>query len=266
MDNIVRTVHNRSNPYVILNKNTLWDSDLSLEAVGLWARLMSRPDDWKVRVSELTKTFNCCKDRIWRILKELIEKGYAYRHQTRNPNGTHGAYEYYLFESKEVGDEFKKCLPHQEKPCTVKPCAVPSGAPNIPNKESTDIPVSKDTPPLPKKREKEIQEKIEVAKEIWLTPKQKESFEKDRMKGNLEKIQNCYRILSEWKIYKEIIGGNDYRCLISWVIKAEEEKCKTKKTTRYQTGSTNSKQDLLDKDSPAPVFATLEELKKIFQK
>ena len=70
---IIRTVHDKSNPYVMLNKASLWDTQLPLEAVGLWARLMSRPDNWEVRTSEIQKSCQIGKDKARAILKILIE-------------------------------------------------------------------------------------------------------------------------------------------------------------------------------------------------
>ncbi len=78
---IFRTKHNPSNPYVMVNKEALWDPDLSLEAVGLWARLLSRPDNWEISTIELMKSCQVSRDKIWRIVKELITKGYAKRTQ-----------------------------------------------------------------------------------------------------------------------------------------------------------------------------------------
>src|SRR5580765_9040605 len=56
---IVRVVHNRENPYVQINKISLWDIGLSLKATGLWARCLSRPNNWTFSLSELIKK---CKE------------------------------------------------------------------------------------------------------------------------------------------------------------------------------------------------------------
>ena len=57
---ILRVKHDKKNPYVMINREALWDKDLSLQAIGLWARLLSRPDDWKIYVSELAQSCGLC--------------------------------------------------------------------------------------------------------------------------------------------------------------------------------------------------------------
>lgn len=118
---IVRTVHNKDNPYAMINKKALWDSRLSLEAVGLWSRLLSRPDDWRVSVCELVKSCGCSKDRIYRILNELIDNGYAYRHQMKSNSGKFDPIEFFVFEISKSAEEIKEMFPQQDFPDTVNP-------------------------------------------------------------------------------------------------------------------------------------------------
>lgn len=118
---IIRVKHNRENPFVQLNKKALWDENLSLKAVGIWARCMSRPDDWTFSVRELIK--NCKEGRtsIYGAIDELIEHGYALRfqHYGDAEEGTVGFQkgEYWFFEfpiseeeKLEYADKFKKSL------------------------------------------------------------------------------------------------------------------------------------------------------------
>ena len=74
---IIRVVHNRENPYVQLNKGALWDSRLSLKAVGLWARCLSKKDDWKFNVRKLASKMKEGKASIYGAMEELIENGYV---------------------------------------------------------------------------------------------------------------------------------------------------------------------------------------------
>jgi helix-turn-helix protein len=126
---MIRTHHNRENPYVRLNKKALWDEELSLEAVGLWAGLLSRPDDWQVSVIELSKSCKCGRDKIYKLLNELIKAGYAYRCQPRvdgdKRKNVFGAYDTHVFEFKVSPDEIKEmfpltCFPLTEIPVTGK--------------------------------------------------------------------------------------------------------------------------------------------------
>ncbi len=78
---IVRVVHNRENPFVQLNKAALWDQNLSLRAVGLWARCLSRPDDWEFNMSELIDKCKEGQDAVFNAMKEIVNAGYGIRIQ-----------------------------------------------------------------------------------------------------------------------------------------------------------------------------------------
>ncbi|MBE3085166.1 MAG: hypothetical protein IMZ64_02985, partial [Bacteroidetes bacterium] len=109
----VRTKHNKENPFAQINKKSLWDSNLSLEAAGLWARCLSRPDDWEINVKELKTSCKCGENRIYKLLNELIKFGYVYRsqHRTRKGNkSVYGKFQYLVFESKEDMEDFKESL------------------------------------------------------------------------------------------------------------------------------------------------------------
>lgn len=108
---IIRTKHNVQKKYTILNNETLRDPRLSLEAVGLWARLLSRPDDWEISVQELKKSCSCGENKIYKLLNELIGLGYVYRSQKRkvkNNKSVFGKFEYIVFENREEMESFQK--------------------------------------------------------------------------------------------------------------------------------------------------------------
>lgn len=107
---IFRTVHDRANPYCVLNKKSLWDENLSLNAVAIWARLMSRPDNWVVNIKELSNSCKKNKQTIYKIVNELIENGYAYRHQFK-VDGKYSRVEYMIFERKMTPEEIQEILP-----------------------------------------------------------------------------------------------------------------------------------------------------------
>jgi hypothetical protein len=116
---IIRIVHNRDNPYVVLNKTAIWDPDLSLKAVGLWTRCMSRPDNWKFSIKELA---NKCKEgrkSIDSAIQELIDVGYAVRleYYEKNENGrfSNGGVEYVFFEFKATEEDKQKALEELKK-------------------------------------------------------------------------------------------------------------------------------------------------------
>lgn len=120
---IVRVVHNRENPFVQLNKQALWDSNLSLKATGLWARCMSRPNDWRFSITELAGKCKEGRRAIDGAMQELIEHRYACRleYSERADDGKFktGGVEYVFFEfpasDEEIAEQldlFKKSFRH----------------------------------------------------------------------------------------------------------------------------------------------------------
>jgi len=62
-------------------------TDMTWEACGLHAYLMTKPDNWQVRVEELANAKQAGVKKIQRILKELEEAGYLYRERERDAEG-----------------------------------------------------------------------------------------------------------------------------------------------------------------------------------
>lgn len=106
---IVRVVHNRENPFVQLNRHAIWDKNLSLKAVGLWARCMAQPDDWTFCIKELVSRCKEGRESVGNAMKELIEAGYVLRidYQERGKKGRYTTYgtEYVFFEFPATQEE-----------------------------------------------------------------------------------------------------------------------------------------------------------------
>lgn len=116
---IVRIIHNRENPYVTLNKAALWNQNLSLKATGLWARCLSRPDDWSFNVIEMARNMKEGRRAIYGAIDELIKEGYAIRleHYEKNNIGKFigGGVEYIFFEFKPTEEEKQKHIEEFKK-------------------------------------------------------------------------------------------------------------------------------------------------------
>lgn len=128
---IIRVNHNRQNPYSMINNASLWDQNLPLEVVGLWARCMSKPNDWEFNVENLSKTCGVSAQTMNKYIKVLIANGYALMFQGKAAKGRFCPYEYMFFEikitpeeAKGYHDEFKKRVPHTKLPYTVEPNTV----------------------------------------------------------------------------------------------------------------------------------------------
>ena len=86
-NSIIRTVKNKDNPYVMINKLGIQDPNLSWAAKGLLAYLLSLPDDWKIYVKELVNHTSSGRDHTYTVIRELLSYGYMekveYRYKGR---------------------------------------------------------------------------------------------------------------------------------------------------------------------------------------
>lgn len=245
---IIRTLHNHENPFVQINKRALWDDQLSLEAVGLWTRLLSRPDNWQVNVSELVKSCKCGKNKIYRMLNELIAQGYAYRYQSKD-NGKFDKSIFYVFEFKASKEEIQKMLPLPCFPDTEKP------DPENRDVNNSNIPIG----PNRKKKEKESKEKNPPSSIVSkFLEREPQVFVSDTEHQKLidqfgePKVKECYKRLSEWKLDtpKYRWKKNDYRSILRWVINAifEDEKNKIKVDKVVSIKQEENDQEILTKN------------------
>lgn len=82
---IIRVKHKSG--YTAIPSTTLRDFRLSLDALGLLVRLLSRPDDWQVQFGPLQRESRVGRDLLRRILRELQDLGYLKRKKTRDHRG-----------------------------------------------------------------------------------------------------------------------------------------------------------------------------------
>ena len=215
---IVRIKHTKENPYVVLDKKALWDKNLSLDAVGLWARLLSRPDDWQIYVTELCASCDCGETKMYRILSELIDNGYAYRHHSKKKDGKFSVYEYFVFETKTSLEQIKIIFPHLDFPGLGEPGlenqALLSIDPLPSIEKETD---KKPSPTAPCSKKAFDIEKKEREPHVFVSEGEHKSL---ILKcGNEAKALRCYEKLSEWKIsHPEYQPKSDYLAILKWVI------------------------------------------------
>lgn len=79
---IIRRARGSDIPFFIMSRPLAQDRELSFEARGVMAYLLSKPDDWKVQPSDLEQL--CGSRRVYRILKELRDAGYMELKQERS--------------------------------------------------------------------------------------------------------------------------------------------------------------------------------------
>lgn len=110
---IIRTVHNKDNPYTVINSEISKDKRLSWKAKGILLYAFSRPDDWQFYLSDLVNQSTDGKDSVKAGLKELEMAGYLEREQTRE-KGKFAKVEWILYERpQEV--ELKNKVPKEVK-------------------------------------------------------------------------------------------------------------------------------------------------------
>jgi DnaD/phage-associated family protein len=128
---IIRTPKGSERPYVATARSTAQDETLSWEARGVLWYLLSKPDDWEVSAANLCQ--GCGRDKVYKILRELLAHGYLVREAVRE-SGRYVDTKYTVYETP-VSTE-------NEKPDTEIPEAVEATLHNKEykhNRESTVI-------------------------------------------------------------------------------------------------------------------------------
>lgn len=69
--------------YTRINNRIAQDTSISLEARGVWIDLCTRPDDWVILPKYMAKQCGIGRDKMYRLLNELIEAGVCQREQIR---------------------------------------------------------------------------------------------------------------------------------------------------------------------------------------
>ncbi len=79
---IIRVEHNRKNPYTMISQAVLEDAELSWEARGMLGYLLSKPNDWTVRFTDLVRQSPAGATKTRRIFKEIEAAGHIVRTRT----------------------------------------------------------------------------------------------------------------------------------------------------------------------------------------
>ena len=103
--------------YTVMNNACLQDPTMSMKAKGLYAYLMSLPEDWVLHQTELKRHFKDGKDSIRTAMNELIERGYITKTDSRNDLGQIVDCTYMVYETP-LGEAE---TPIAENPISVNP-------------------------------------------------------------------------------------------------------------------------------------------------
>ena len=77
----------RKKGFVVLFRSAAQDNRLSLEARGLFALMISLPENWEYSVTGLAKKAGCGREKARRLLRELQTVGYLAREQSHDAGG-----------------------------------------------------------------------------------------------------------------------------------------------------------------------------------
>lgn len=108
--------------FVVLYRSAAQDARLSLEARGLLVMMASLPDNWSYSETGLASKAGCGRQKVNRILRELIDAGYLLREQRHGEHGKFASCTYVLQEEAPGGMAKKE--PLYEKPSTAQPSTV----------------------------------------------------------------------------------------------------------------------------------------------
>lgn len=125
-----------SRNFTMICNQVYTDNQLSFQAMGMLSYLLSKPDDWEIRVAHLEKVTSGSakktgRDGVYKILKELIERGFCVRHKESDGSTWY-----------EVSDYPKSLIRESritEKPDTEKPDTPNTTLLNTDLKPSTDL-------------------------------------------------------------------------------------------------------------------------------
>jgi len=74
--------------YFVVDNALFSDDRISWEARGLMGYLLSKPDDWQVRLHDLIRHGPAGEHKIRRMLRELQARGYLRRERIKRLDGT----------------------------------------------------------------------------------------------------------------------------------------------------------------------------------
>lgn len=108
--------------WVVIDKKPIEDANISWQAKGLLTYLLSKPNDWQVHISQLSKASKNGRDSTRATVQELVDCGYIIRTQVRDTKGHFKEWEYLVCEesiSKKA--PLKEIEPFTENPTSGNP-------------------------------------------------------------------------------------------------------------------------------------------------
>ena len=119
----------RNARYTTVPNHVFEDQRLSMEARWLLGYLLSKPDNWTVRMGDIRKKGGCGRDKARSMVSELVDAGYMQREDARKDGKFNGLALVIYDEPQERPNEAdnsvaslpQTCLPATVEPATVNP-------------------------------------------------------------------------------------------------------------------------------------------------
>lgn len=96
--------HSKERNYTVLDNTFLKDPELSWKAKGVFAYILSLPEDWKIYLTELQTHAIDGETSLRSAIKELSEKGYIRQTRVKDEKGRWQSYAYEIIEKPLVGN------------------------------------------------------------------------------------------------------------------------------------------------------------------
>lgn len=108
--------------FAVISNILLQDKELSYEATGLLAMMLSLPDDWKIHKSWLQdQKIKCGRDKLTSMMNELVDNGYVRRKVRQSEDGKLNGVDWLVYPESTVSLENRKTVnPSDVKSDTTK--------------------------------------------------------------------------------------------------------------------------------------------------
>jgi len=114
---IFRVPKGSNNPFFMMDNNIINNPKLSLQATAVLTYLISKPDDWNVRISDIISHFSNGQTSIRNAINELVFFGYLVRNPVRHNNGKFIRHDYIIHENPYFSNpHFNKPVKSKSKP------------------------------------------------------------------------------------------------------------------------------------------------------
>jgi hypothetical protein len=95
----INRIKNKTENFTIVSNEVFKRNDVSARAKGLYAYIMTLPDDWKIYKQEIFTHFSEGKNALDSAFKELEKLGYITKEKTKNEKGQFVGWDYTIYES-----------------------------------------------------------------------------------------------------------------------------------------------------------------------